>query len=157
MDLIKDRGHYNSPVSFDPVQQRFCPAEEEQIRHQENFPVCHFSVHKISSKITVFIWTWSASKRNNSLNKEGNRYFIGGGCVPRLPTLLLFSWGEKTNHKVKTCTYHPSVASIWASKMATTSAVACSQPDIRDCDKPICCVCLTFFNNPGISLLIWSM
>lgn len=101
MDLIKDRGHYNSPVSFDPVQQRFCPAEEEQIRHQENFPVCHFSVHKISSKITVFIWTWSASKRNNSLNKEGNRYFIGGGCVPRLPTLLLFSWGKKQTIKLK--------------------------------------------------------
>lgn len=57
----------------------------------------------------------------------------------------------------ETCTHHPSVASIWASKIATTSAVACSQPEIRDWDKPICRLCHTFFISPGLSVWIWSM
>lgn len=46
---------------------------------------------------------------------------------------------------------------MWASKMATTSAVACSQPEIRDWDNPMCCLCRTFFMSPGLSLWICSM
>lgn len=59
--------------------------------------------------------------------------------------------------KCQSRSYHPSLASICASKMATTSAVARSQPEFRDWDSPICCSCRTFIMSPGLSLWISSM
>ena len=45
--------------------------------------------------------------------------------------------------------YHPTFTSMWASKMATTSAVATSLPVLRAAARPLLSVCRIIFRSPG--------
>lgn len=52
--------------------------------------------------------------------------------------------------KVQADTYHPTLNSTWASKRATTGAVATLHPLTRDLISPSCLLCRTTLMKPGL-------
>lgn len=86
------------------------------------------------------------------LKKEKKRSTLTEQYDSRSGALALLSWAFLMLHLW--VTHHPTLNSTWASKRATTGAVATLHPLTRDRIKPSCLSCRTIFMNPGRWLLV---
>lgn len=104
----------------------------------------HITQHKHIFPACVHDNVWTFTKKLRILTHP---LYARGMPVSNLtPVLGKGPWVRK----MEGGTYHPTLNSTWASKRATTGAVAALQPLTRERISPSCLLCRTTLMKPGL-------